>query len=147
MTPGRRPARAARALRGFNVGLFGVSAVFNAVVTVPNAAEVFEAFRDMAWLGGYRDMIDVIALANPTAFALLLVVFEVMVAVLLASRTRWVRVGVAAAVAFELALIPALAWPYYLPEFLLVALQLPLVAYRFEPLWRGGERRAIGSLR
>lgn len=83
------------------------------------------------------------ALANPTAFALLLVVFEAMVAVLLASRTSWVRIGVGAAVAFELALVPTLAWPYYLPEFLLVALQLPLAAYRFEPLLQRGKRRVI----
>lgn len=40
----------------------------------------------MAWLGVYRDTIETIALANPTAFALLLVVFEAMVAVRLASR-------------------------------------------------------------
>jgi hypothetical protein len=115
-------------------------ATFN--VTLPNAAAFYKSIADnLAWPG-----IDwlLLHLVVPAAvpLTLLLVAFEVGVAVLLLSKGRRVRVGLLAAIAFQVGLAPLMSW-YELGNVPLVALALLLLGRDYDrsllDMVRGGE--------
>jgi hypothetical protein len=117
-------------------------ATFNVTVTLPNAAAFYKSIADnLAWPG-----IDwlLLHLVVPAAvpLTLLLVAFEVGVAVLLLSKGRRVRVGLLAAIAFQVGLAPLMSW-YELGNVPLVALALLLLGRDYDrsllDMVRGGE--------
>ena len=115
-----RHGLATAALAGLYVG----GGVFNALITVPDARDVFESFRDMAWLGPYRWLIDNVILSAPTACAVALAGFELTLggAIIFGGRPK--RAAVVAATAFVIGLIPSLSWPYWTANVGLAALQV-----------------------
>jgi hypothetical protein len=110
-------------------GLYLGSAAFNALVTVPDARDVFLSFRDTAWLGPYRWLIDDVILAAPTASAAALAGFELAVGGALLAGGRARSAALVAATAFVLGLIPSLGWPYWTANVGLAALQLGLLRH------------------
>jgi hypothetical protein len=143
-----RPPRLARLLRprpiagawrnaarlGFGA-FFLAMATYNATITLPNAAESYKDIADnLAWPG-----VDwlLLHLVVPAAVPLtvLLIAFEVGVAVLVLSKGRRVRVGLLAAIAFMVGLAPLLSW-YELANVPLVALALLLLGRDYtRSLW------------
>ena len=128
-----RPAAGAwrnAARLGFG-GFFLAMATYNATVTLPNAAESYTDFADnLAWPG-----VDwlLLHLVVPAAVPLtvLLVAFEVSVALLVLSTGRRVRLGLLAVVAFMVGLAPLLSW-YELANVPLVALALLLLGRDYD---------------
>lgn len=106
--PRRTPAGAVATGYRIVVGLFYVgSAVFNLLVSYPNARAVYEAFADLAWPGAEQLVRNVITpIAGPLTLAV--VAFELVTGVLVLGRGKWARVGVWAALAWLAALIPFL---------------------------------------
>ena len=107
-----------------SAGLYLGGAVFNALLTVPEARDVFESFRDTAWLGPYRWLIDNVILSAPTACAVALAAFELTLGVAIIAGGRPRRVALVAATAFVIGLIPSLSWPYWTANVGLAALQV-----------------------
>ena len=105
-------------------GLYLGGAVFNALLTVPDARGVFESFRDMAWLASYRWLIDTVILSAPTACAVALAAFELTVGMAIIAGGRPRRTALVAATAFVIGLIPSLSWPYWTANVGLAALQV-----------------------
>jgi hypothetical protein len=130
-----RPRPAAGAWRnaarlGFG-GFFLAMATYNATITLPNAAASYTDFaNNLAWPG-----VDwlLLHLVVPAAVPLtvLLVAFEVGVALLVLSTGRRVRLGLLAAVAFMVGLAPLLSW-YELANVPLVALALLLLGRDYD---------------
>ena len=99
-------------------GFFIAMAAYNATVVLPNAAESYRGVAELSWPG--FDWLTV-----------LLVAFEVGVAVLVLSKGRRVRVGLLAAVAFMTGLAPFMSW-YELANVPLVAGALALLARDYD---------------
>jgi hypothetical protein len=106
-------------------------AAYNTTMVLPNAAESYRGVAELSWPGFDWLMLHVVAPAG-VPFTLLLVAFEVGVAVLVLSRGRRVRVGLLAAVAFMIGLAPLMSW-YELAN-------LPLVAWALALLTRDYDR-------
>ena len=107
-----------------SAGLYLGGAVFNALLTVPDARGVFESFRDSAWLAPYRWLIDNVILSAPTTCAVALAAFELTVGVAIIAGGRARRAALVAATAFVIGLIPSLSWPYWTANVGLGALQV-----------------------
>jgi hypothetical protein len=88
-------------------GFFLAMAAYNTTMVLPNAAEAYRGVAELSWPGLDWLMLHLVAPAG-VPFTLLLVAFEVGVAVLVLSRGRRVRVGLLAAVAFMLGSLPDL---------------------------------------
>jgi hypothetical protein len=105
---------------------FLATAAYNATVTLPNAAAAYkEIAHDLAWPG-----VDwlLLHLVVPAAVPLtvLLIAFELGVALLVLSKGPRVRLGLLTAIAFMVGLAPLLSW-YQLGNVPLVALALLLL--------------------
>ena len=128
-----RPAAGRRrnaARLGFGA-FYLATATFNLTVTLPDAAAPYKHIaHNLAWPG-----VDwlLLHLVVPAAVPLtvLLVAFEVGVGVLLLSKGQRVRLGLLAAVAFQVSLAPLLSW-YELGNVPLVALALVLLARDYD---------------
>ena len=121
-----RPATHARhgVATAASAGLYLAGAVLNALLTVPDARDLFENFRHMAWLAPYRWLIHNVILSAPTACAVALVAFELTLGVAIIAGGRARRVALVAATAFVVGLIPSLSWPYWTANVGLAALQV-----------------------
>lgn len=123
------------AWRAFVGGIvyFG-AAVFNAVYTLPLADEpgTFAGYADGAWFGFLADFIRDVFEPNGTLFMAVVVVFEVAVGILILSRDRYVDWGVIASLAWVLAIMPFLAWPYVLVNVGLVIVQGAVLMRRYD---------------
>jgi hypothetical protein len=110
---------------------FLAMATVNATVVLPNAAASYTSIADeLAWPGVdwlLRHM--VVPAAVP--FTVLLVAFEVGVAVPVLSKGRRVRLGLLAAIAFMVGLAPLISW-YELGNVPLVAVALLLLARDYD---------------
>jgi len=66
---------------------------------------VYEAFGKTALIPGFQKLWSSVAMPNITFFALLLAAFEMTTGILILSRGKYVRIGLAASVLFNLFLV------------------------------------------
>jgi hypothetical protein len=111
-------------------GFFLAMAAYNTTVVLPNAAESYRSVAEISWPGFDWLMLHLVVPAA-VPLTVLLIAFEVSVAVLVLSKGRWVRVGLLAAVAFMLGLAPLMSW-YELANVPLVAGALALLARDYD---------------
>ena len=105
-------------------------AAYNTTVVLPNAAESYRGVAELSWPGFDWLVLHLVVPAG-VPFTVLLVAFEVGVAVLVLSKGRRVRVGLLAAVAFMIGLAPFMSW-YELANVPLVAWALALLARDYD---------------
>ena len=110
-------------------------ATYNVTVVLPNAAATYADIADkLAWPGFDWLMLHLVVPAA-VPFTVLLIAFEVSVAVLLLSKGQRVRLGLLAAIAFQVGLAPLMSW-YELGNVPLVAWALLLLARDYDrSLW------------
>jgi hypothetical protein len=111
-------------------GFFLAMASYNATVILPDAAESYRGAAELSWPGFDWLVLHLVVPAG-VPFTVLLVAFEVGVAVLVLSKGRRVRVGLLAAVAFMIGLAPLMSW-YELANVPLVAWALALLARDYD---------------
>ena len=66
--------------------LYAVGAIFNTAYTLRNGDEFYGSFAEGAWFRPARWFVNEVVLPNATIFTVLLIVFQVAVAVLILSR-------------------------------------------------------------
>jgi hypothetical protein len=140
--------------------LFAVGYLVGSMVHVRFAVtnnHVYEAFGKTALIPGFRELWSSVVMPNITFFALLLAVFEMTTGILILSRGKYVRIGLAASVLFNLFLVqlglasPQSGWKLdvlvnRLPNLLFALPQLPLFWVDFGksvPELRGARRREL----
>jgi hypothetical protein len=96
---------AVEAIRWFTVLLFAGGGVWHLLVTA-RRPELYEDFAKLAVVPPYEWLLHDVIRPHATPFTLLLAAFELSVAALVSRRGRAQRLGLAGAIAFELALIP-----------------------------------------
>ena len=116
-------------------GFFLATAAYNTTVTLPNAAAAYTYIaNNLAWPGFDRLLLHLVVPAA-VPFTVLLIAFEVGVAVLVLSTGQRVRLGLLAAVAFMIGLAPLMSW-YELGNVPLVAVALVLLGRDYNrSLW------------
>jgi hypothetical protein len=116
-------------------GFYLAMATYNTTVILPNAAASYQQIADeLAWPGFDWLMLHLVVPAA-VPFTVLLIAFEVGVALLVLSKSQRVRLGLLAAIAFQIGLAPLLSW-YELGNVPLVAWALLLLARDYDRrLW------------
>lgn len=116
-------------------GFFMAMATVNAAVTLPDAADLYRSIADeLAW-PGFDWLVWHLVVPAAVPLTVLLIAFEVGVAVLVLSKGRQVRVGLLAAAVFMIGLAPLLSW-YELANVPLLALVGVLLARDYDRnLW------------
>lgn len=66
--------------------IFSIGAVFNTVYTLSHPDEFYGGFADGAWFGRGRWFVNNVVLPNGTIFTILVIAFQVTVAVLIFTR-------------------------------------------------------------
>ena len=87
--------------------IFSIGAVFNTVYTLSHTDEFYGSFADGAWFGPARWFVNHVVLPNATWFTLLVILFQVAVAVLIFTRGDLATIALFAGATF--ALLAALA--------------------------------------
>lgn len=82
--------------------LFAVGAMFNAVYTLRHAQEFFEEFAAKAWVRPAGRLVERLVLPRTTAFTVLLIAFQVAVALAVFSRGELVTPALMAGGGFAL---------------------------------------------
>jgi hypothetical protein len=112
-------------------GFFLATATFNATVTLPDAAAFYTSVADeLAW-PGFDWLLRQLVVPAAVPLTVLLVAFQVGVAMLVLSKGRQVRLGLLAAIAFMIGLVPLMSW-YELGNVPLVALALLLLGRDYD---------------
>ncbi len=112
-------------------GFFLATATFNATVTLPDAAAFYTCVADeLAW-PGFDWLLRQLVIPAAVPLTVLLVAFQVGVAMLVLSKGRQVRLGLLAAIAFMIGLVPLMSW-YELGNVPLVALALLLLGRDYD---------------
>jgi hypothetical protein len=94
----------------------------------------YSSFANEAMIGPYRDVATFIVELSPRGFGVLLLAFEIVVGVLILGHGRQVKLGLAAAFVFLLAISPLLVMT--LPNVILAATLAYLLAKEFDTsLW------------
>lgn len=116
-------------------GFYLAMATVNATVILPNAAASYtDIANNLAW-PGFDWLLLHLVVPAAVPFTLLLIAFEVSVAVLMLSKGQRVRLGLLAAIAFQIGLAPLMSW-YELGNVPLVAWALLLLARDYDrSLW------------
>jgi hypothetical protein len=116
-------------------GFYLAMATYNATVTLPNAAATYtDIAHKLAWPGFDWLMLHLVVPAA-VPVTVLLIAFEVSVAMLVLSTGQRVRLGLLAAIAFMVGLAPLMSW-YELGNVPLVAWALLLLARDYDrSLW------------
>jgi hypothetical protein len=116
-------------------GFYLAMATYNTAVILPNAAKSYtDIANTLAWPGFDWIMLHLVVPAA-VPLTVLLIAFEVSVAVLVLSKGQRVRLGLLAAIAFQIGLTPLLSW-YELGNVPLVAWALLLLARDYDrSLW------------
>jgi hypothetical protein len=116
-------------------GFFLAMATYNATVILPNAAGSYRNIADnLAW-PGFDWLLLHLVVPAAVPLTVLLVAFEVGVALLVLSTGRRVRLGLLAAIAFMVGLAPLMSW-YELANVPLVTLALLLLGRDYHcSLW------------
>ena len=107
------------------------SAVFNALITAPNAAQVYLSFAAMSWPVA-EQLVRHLVVPVGMAFTVLVAAFEITVGLLILRR-RTARVGIAISLAWLAVLIPFLDG-YGLVNIVLLAALLPLLRYDYDSI-------------
>jgi len=108
--------------------------------------EIYRPFGSTALIPAYRGLWEHFVMPHITIFALLLAAFEIAVGCLLVSKGKWVKIGLAFSIAFNLFLIQmglgfhSTSWlsdvlVNRLPNLIFIALQIPL--------FRGWDERSV----
>ena len=115
---------------------------------------MFDGYADGTWFGFLADFITDVFSPQATVFMSVVVVFELVVAALIAGRDRWVDLGVGLSLVWVVAILPFLAWPYLLVNVALVVAQGVLLLRHFDhTLWQSawpaghGSGEALGTAR
>jgi len=122
----------AKLANGYRIswGLFFLgSAVFNALVSLPNSEKVLEAFERLSIPGA-----DALLRAlMPYAAGLIaaVVAFEAVVGVLILSKSRQARLGLGASIAWVVGLVPFLSW-YGTVNIVLALSLVPVIRQDFD---------------
>jgi hypothetical protein len=95
--------------RGFFAVGYLVGSMVHVRFAVTNNHHVYEAFGKTALIPGFRELWSSVVMPNITFFALLLAVFEMTTTILILSRGKYVRIGLAASVLLP---IPLGCHPY-----------------------------------
>jgi hypothetical protein len=112
-------------------GFYLAMATYNVTVILPNAAASYtDIAHNLAWPGFDWLMLQLVVPAA-VPFTVLLIAFEVGVAALVLSKGQRVRLGLLAAVAFQVGLAPLMSW-YELGNVPLVAWALLLLARDYD---------------
>jgi hypothetical protein len=116
-------------------GFYLAMATYNVTVALPNAAAAYtDIAHNLAWPGFDWLMLHLVVPAA-VPFTVLLIAFEISVAMLVLSKGQRVRLGLLAAVAFQIGLAPLMSW-YELGNVPLVAWALLLLARDYDrSLW------------
>jgi hypothetical protein len=122
---------------GFGGFFLGMAAI-NTTVTLPNAADTYQAFADLSWPGFEWLVLHVVRPVG-VPFTVLLIAFEIGVTVLVLSKGRRVRLGLLAALGFMIGLAPFISW-YELGN-------VPLMAWALLLLGRDYDRSLLNVLR
>jgi hypothetical protein len=116
-------------------GFYLAMATFNATVTLPDAAAFYTSIADKTAWPGFDWLLRHLVVPAAVPFTVLLVAFEVGVAALVLSKGQRVRLGLLAAIAFQIGLAPLMSW-YELGNVPLVAWALLLLARDYDrSLW------------
>jgi hypothetical protein len=107
-------------------------------LTLPNAAEIYKALAELSWPGFNWPVLHIVRPVG-VPFTMLLIAFEVGVAVLVLSKGRQVRLGLLAALGFMIVLAPFTSW-YELGN-------VPLAAWALLLLARDYDRSLLNILR
>ena len=115
-------------------GFYLAMATVNATVTLPNAAFYTSIADKTAW-PGFDWLLRHLVVPAAVPSTVLLIAFEIAVAVLVLSKGQRVRLGLLAAIAFQIGLAPLMSW-YELGNVPLVAWALLLLARDYDrSLW------------
>ena len=121
------------------IGVFYLAAaVFNLTYTLPrsNEAGIFEGYADGAWFGFLETFVRDALMPNATLLMAAVIVFEIVVGWAILSSGGRVDRGVALSLAWVVAILPFLAWPYLLTNLALIVMQGVLLFRRFDtPIW------------
>jgi hypothetical protein len=121
------------------------AAVFNTVYTLPRSDQL-DGYADGAWFSFLADFMRDVFMPNGDLFMILVIAFEVAVALLILSRGRYVDAGVTASVLWVLVVLPFLAWPYLITNIVLAAVQGVLLLRRYDSAIWDSVKNALGSL-
>lgn len=129
-TPRETAPRIANLSRLFAGGVFVVSSGINLVMTLPHP-EYYSLFADMALFSFYGDLVRQIVVPNAFFFSIVLILYELTIGLLMLGRGRWVTIGVAGAVLFLLAIMPAIGL-YTVGNVVLAGLVALLLRYDYD---------------
>jgi hypothetical protein len=116
-------------------GFYLTMATFNATVTLPNAAKFYTDIASNSAWPGFDWLLLHLVVPAAVLLTVLLIAFEVGVAALLLSKGQRVRLGLLAAIAFQIGVAPLMSW-YELGNVPLVAWALLLLARDYDrSLW------------
>lgn len=107
------------------------AAVFNTVYTLPRSDQL-DGYADGAWFPFLGDFMRDVFMPNGDLFMILVIAFEVAVAVLILGRGSYVDAGVVASVLWVLAVLPFLAWPYLITNLVLALMQGVILFRRYD---------------
>ena len=110
------------------------AAVFNTVYTLPRSDQL-DGYADGAWFPFLGDFMRDVFMPNGDLFMILVIAFEVAVAVLILSRGSYVDAGVIASVLWVVAVLPFLAWPYLITNLVLALMQGVILLRRYDTAW------------
>ncbi len=110
--------------------IFSIGAVFNTVYTLSHSDEFYGSFAEGAWFGPARWFVDRVVLPNATAVTVLVVVFQVTVAVLIFTRGDLATVALFAGAGFALLVALASNFGGTIGNLILAAIQLLLAFAR-----------------
>ena len=105
------------------------SAVFNALITAPNAEQVYRSFESLSWPVA-EQLVRNLVVPVGTAFTFLVAAFEITVGLLIVHR-RSARFGIVISLAWLAVLIPFLNG-YGLVNVVLIAALAPLLRYDYD---------------
>jgi hypothetical protein len=124
--------------RGF-IGIFYLAAaVFNLTYTLPRAteSELFEGYATGAWFGFLETFVRDVLMPNAVLLMVAVIVFELAVGWAILSSGDRVDYGVVLSLAWVVAILPFLAWPYLATNLALIVMQGVLLFRRFDtPIW------------
>ncbi len=93
---------AVRTIAEIGIGLlFGVGGVFNAVYTLRHGDEFYGSFAIGAWFPPARSLVERVVIPNAGVFTVILILFQVAVAIMILSRGSLVTAGLVAGAVFS----------------------------------------------
>ena len=120
--------------RGF-IGVFYLAAaVFNLTYTLPrtNEAGLLDGYAEGAWFGFLETFMRDVLMPNDTLMMAAVIVFELVLGWAILSAGDRVDYGVLLSLAWVVAILPFLTWPYLLTNLALIVMQGVLLFRRYD---------------